>query len=201
MLPQTDVPAPAGTRRAKVLTSNSGGAGARPAFDGLSATAFPSGMITIPVEATEHAGPVIIWRKELRADFGGIGKTCGGLGQFMEVSAREGHEFNIQAMFHRANYPARGRRGGGVGAATTIARYDCAKMNGKGKQLAPHGHRVMMAFSGGGRYGDQKDRTVESVKCDLAREYTLADSASRDYGLSANDIAAVQAAVAKGEAI
>ena len=64
--PRTDVPTPARGDRAEVLTFNSGGSGARPQADGLNATAFPSGVMTMPVEATEHTGPVIIWRKELR---------------------------------------------------------------------------------------------------------------------------------------
>ena len=73
--PRTDAPAPSTARRSEVLTFNSGGSGARPDFDGLNATAFPSGVMTMPIEATEHAGPVIIWRKELRPDSGGAGRT------------------------------------------------------------------------------------------------------------------------------
>jgi N-methylhydantoinase B len=57
-------------RRSEVLCFNSGGTGARPHLDGLNATAFPSGVMTMPVEATEHAGPVVIWRKELRPRLG-----------------------------------------------------------------------------------------------------------------------------------
>ena len=86
-----------------------GGAGARPLHDGLNATAFPSGVMTMPVEATEHAGPVIIWRKELRAGSGGLGRQRGGLGQYMEVGAREGYEYDISAMLDRVDHPARGR--------------------------------------------------------------------------------------------
>ena len=37
-------------------------------LDGLDATAFPSGVRTMPVEATENVAPVVIWRKELRPD-------------------------------------------------------------------------------------------------------------------------------------
>ena len=197
--PRSDAPAPADARRSEVLTFNSGGSGARPEFDGLNATAFPSGVMTMPVEATEHAGPVIIWRKELRPDSGGAGKQRGGLGQYMEVGAREGHEFDIQAMFDRVDHPAQGRRGGGAGAPTTIAQDDGSKMNGKGKQFVPHGRKVMMAFPGGAGYGDPKARDVELVKRDLARGYISAETATRDYSLSAVDIAAVQAAVANGE--
>ncbi|MFT7059439.1 MAG: N-methylhydantoinase B [Pseudorhodobacter sp.] len=199
--PRTDAPAPADAVRSEVLTFNSGGAGARPEHDGLNATAFPSGVMTMPVEATEHAGPVIIWRKELRPDSGGAGKQRGGLGQYMEVGARAGHEFDFQAMFDRVDHPARGRRGGGSGAATTIARDDGTKMNGKGKQFVPHGQRVMMAFPGGAGYGNPADRPVASVKRDLARGYISAQTAATEYGLCAAEIAEVEAATRKGEAL
>lgn len=197
--PRSDAPAPADARRSEVLTFNSGGSGARPDHDGMNATAFPSGVMTMPIEATEHAGPLIIWRKELRPDSGGAGKTRGGLGQFMEVGAQEGHEFDIQAMFDRGTYPARGRRGGGNGANTIIERSDGAAMHVKGKQSVPHGERVIMAFPGGAGYGDPAERSKELVKRDLARGYILPETAQQDYGLTKDDIAAVQAAVAKGE--
>jgi N-methylhydantoinase B len=155
--------------------------------------------MTMPIEATEHAGPVIIWRKELRPDSGGAGKTRGGLGQYMEVGAQEGHEFDIQAMFDRVDHPARGRRGGGAGAPTTIARDDGTAMNGKGKQFVVHGHRVVMAFPGGAGYGDPSERSVELVKRDLARGYISAETAVTDYNLAPADIADVEAAVARGE--
>ena len=199
--PRTDAPAPEDARRSEVLTFNSGGSGARPDHDGLNATAFPSGVMTMPIEATEHAGPVIIWRKELRPDSGGAGKTRGGLGQYMEVGAQEGHEFDIQAMFDRVEHPARGRRGGGAGAPTTISQDDGSAMNGKGKQFVAHGRRVVMAFPGGAGYGDPAERSVELVKRDLARGYISAETASKNYNLSAADIAEVQAAVARGDAL
>jgi N-methylhydantoinase B len=199
--PRTDAPAPEGTRRSEVLTFNSGGSGARPEHDGLNATAFPSGVMTMPVEVTEHAGPVIIWRKELRPDSGGAGKTSGGLGQYMEVGAQDGHEFDIQAMFDRGQHPARGRRGGNDGAPTTIARDDGDPMHVKGKQFVPHGHRVIMAFPGGAGYGAPSERPKDLVKRDLARGYISAATAMRDYHLTEDEIAEVETAVAKGEAL
>ncbi|WP_342077569.1 hydantoinase B/oxoprolinase family protein [Yoonia sp. SS1-5] len=199
--PRTDAPAPEGARRSEVLTFNSGGSGARPDHDGLNATAFPSGVMTMPIEATEHAGPVIIWRKELRPGSGGAGRTRGGLGQYMEVGAQEGHEFDIQAMFDRADHPARGRRGGQAGAATTIAQDDGTKMRVKGKQFVPHGRKVVMAFPGGAGYGDPAERPKHLVKRDLARGYISAETAARDYGLSASDIAQVEQSVKKGDPV
>ncbi len=191
--------APEGARRAEVLTFNSGGSGARPAQDGLNATAFPSGVMTMPIEATEHAGPVIIWRKELRPGSGGAGRMRGGLGQFMEVGAMEGYEFDISAMFDRGDHPARGRRGGQPGANTTIALDDGTPMRVKGKQFVPQGRRVKMAFPGGAGYGDPAERDASLVRRDLARGYLSAEEAARDYGLPAADIAAVEAAIRRGE--
>jgi N-methylhydantoinase B len=193
--------ASAHVRRAEVLTFNSGGSGARPGQDGLNATAFPSGVMTMPVEATEHTGPVIIWRKELRPDSGGAGAQRGGLGQVMEVGARAGHEFDLSAMFDRVDHPALGRRGGGAGAPTTIAQDDSTPMKGKGKQFVAQGRRVMMAFPGGGGYGDPAARPVAAIKRDLARGYISEQAAADLYGLSAADITAVQEAIARGEDI
>ena len=186
-------------RRSEVLTFNSGGAGARPRLDGLNATAFPSGVMTMPIEATEHTGPVIIWRKELRPDSGGAGEHRGGLGQYMEVGATEGHEFDFSAMFDRVDHPARGRQGGQDGAATTIAQDDGTPMQGKGKQHVPDGRRVKLAFPGGAGYGDVARRDPELVKRDLARGYISAEAARADYGMTAAAVEIVLAAVAKGE--
>jgi N-methylhydantoinase B len=197
--PRTDAPAPADAVRSEVLTFNSGGSGARPTLDGMSATAFPSGVMTMPVEATEQVGPVIIWRKELRPDSGGAGKYRGGLGQFMEVGAREGHEFDISAMFDRVNHPARGRRGGREGAPTTIAQDDGTAMKGKGKQFVPHGAKVMMAFPGGAGYGVASDRDRAAIRRDLALGYITEMTARSVYGLSDGEISEIAAASRKGE--
>ncbi len=185
--PRTDEPAPDHAVRREVLTFNSGGSGARPRLDGMSATAFPSGVMTMPVEATEHVGPVIIWRKELRQDSGGAGEFRGGLGQYMDVGAREGHEFDISAMFDRVDHPALGRHGGQAGGATVVARSDGEPMQGKGKQFIPHGVRVEMAFPGGGGYGEPSQRDARSVERDIAQGYITPEHASKHYAISTAD--------------
>ena len=197
--PRSDAPAPSDAVRSEVLTFNSGGSGARPSLDGMSATAFPSGVMTMPVEATEHAGPVIIWRKELRPDSGGAGQYRGGLGQFMEVGAREGHEFDFSAMFDRLRHPARGRRGGLNGAPTTIAQDDGTQMQGKGKQFVPHGRKVVMEFPGGAGYGALADRDQASIRRDLALGYITQAAARSVYGLAEAEIAQVMAKARLGE--
>ena len=104
-----------------VNSFHSGGAGARPRQDGLSATPFPSGVRNVPVEATEAITPLVIWRKELRQDSGGAGRQRGGLGQVMEIASREDAAFGIFARFERVKYPARGRHGGGAGQAGRLS--------------------------------------------------------------------------------
>ncbi len=198
--PRTDAPAPAHARRSEVLTFNSGGSGARPGVDGMNATAFPSGVMTMPVEATEQVGPVIIWRKELRPDSGGAGRQRGGLGQYMNVGAQDGHEFDIQAMFDRVDHPALGRQGGAMGGATTIAQDDGTPMNGKGKQFVPHGRIVEMAFPGGAGYGPVSERDMDAVRRDLAGGYISVDAAIKDYGMAPADAQAIINRAASGEA-
>ena len=197
--PRTDQKAPDEAVRSEVLTFNSGGSGARPQIDGMNATAFPSGVMTMPVEATEQAGPVIIWRKELRTDSGGSGEYRGGLGQHMDVGARDGHEFDIQAMFDRVDHPARGRDGGLEGAPTTIIQDNGTKMRGKGKQFVPHGQKVLMSFPGGAGYGAPAKRTKDAIIRDLALGYISAEIAATDYGLKDTEINDIIERAALGE--
>ncbi|MEM6566732.1 MAG: hydantoinase B/oxoprolinase family protein, partial [Pseudomonadota bacterium] len=62
-----------------------GGTGARSSRDGLSATAFPSGVWGSQIETTEAVAPILFHRRELRRDSGGAGTQRGGLGQNIEI--------------------------------------------------------------------------------------------------------------------
>ena len=66
-----------------------GGTGARPTQDGLSTTAFPSGVRTTPTEVNEVSAPLIIRRREYLPDTGGSGEYRGGLGQVIEIEHAE----------------------------------------------------------------------------------------------------------------
>ncbi|MEZ5753562.1 MAG: hydantoinase B/oxoprolinase family protein [Paracoccaceae bacterium] len=158
-------------RRAEILMFNSGGMGARPGLDGLSATAFPSGVMTMPIEATEQTGPVIIWRKELRPDSGGAGEYRGGLGQIIEIEADAGHEFDFSAMFDRVNHPALGRDGGQPGAAGSVALDDGTRLRPKGWQHVPEGRRLVLHLPGGGGFGDPARRDPAARANDLSKGY------------------------------
>lgn len=199
--PRANGKAPTNAVRAEVLTFNSGGSGARPRLDGLNATAFPSGVMTMPIEATEHAGPVIIWRKELRPNSGGAGKYRGGLGQFMEVGARDGYEFDFQAMFDRVEHPAKGRQGGHSGAPTTVSLDNGTPLKGKGKQHVAHGLRVKLAFPGGGGYGNVSERDKTQIIRDLALGFITKDAAIDTYGMTETELDQMVSAFKEGKSI
>ena len=169
-------------RNSQILMFNSGGTGARPTLDGLSATAFPSGVHTMSTEVTEHVGPITIWRKELREGSGGAGKQRGGLGQVIEISANPGHRIYINAMFDRCQHPALGRDGGGAGAAGEVRLDDGGQMQSKGKQWIPDGRRLVLNLPGGGGYGDPSSRETTMVEQDIAREYISEQQAIDNYG-------------------
>lgn len=158
-------------QRAEILMFNSGGMGARPGLDGLSSTAFPSGVMTMPIEATEHTGPIVIWRKELRPDSGGDGEFRGGLGQVIEIEPTPGHEFEFSAMFDRIHHPAHGRDGGQDGAAGSASLDDGTVLKPKGWQHVPAGRRLVLELPGGGGYGDPARRPDAARANDLSKGY------------------------------
>lgn len=162
-------------RTAEILMFNSGGMGARPALDGLSATAFPSGVMTMPIEATEQTGPIVIWRKELRPDSAGDGEYRGGLGQIIEIAAADGHQFDFSAMFDRIANAPRGREGGQDGKPGSAMLDDGTKMRPKGWQHVPPGRRLVLELPGGGGYGDPARRDPQARVNDISKGYITGD--------------------------
>ena len=165
----------------EVLMFNSGGTGARPALDGMSATAFPSGVSTMSVEATEQVGPIIVWRKDLWAGSGGAGAQRGGLGQTIEIEARDGYDFYFNAMFDRVKNAARGRNGGQPGAPGKVELSDGTTLKSKGRQIIKNGQRLRLRLPGGGGYGMPSDRSRDSIEADLAAGLITAEQAKADY--------------------
>lgn len=161
---------------------NSGGSGARAGQDGLSATAFPSGVRAMPVEVTEAGAPIVIWRKELRPDSGGAGHRRGGLGQTVEVGARGDREFEVLAMYERVKTPARGRDGGQDGAAGLVRLTSGATLRAKGLQRIPAGDRLVLELPGGGGLGDPATRPPSRLADDVIDGLVSAEAAAQAYG-------------------
>ena len=169
----------------EVITFNSGGTGARPGKDGLSGIAFPSGVRTMPVEATENVADVIFWEKQLRPDSAGAGRTRGGFGQTMIVGCKNEAEFAVNAIFDRVANPPKGREGGGSGAAGWVGLNDAngTVLRTKGFQIVPKGRRLVLQLPGGGGMGDPKARDPELVKQDVADGLVTAANAKAVYGV------------------
>ncbi len=164
-----------------LLTFNSGGSGARQELDGLSATAFPSGVRALPVEAVEARAPVVVWRKELRPDSGGAGRQRGGLGQTVELGTRDGAPFALFAMYDRVDNPPRGRDGGADGAPGTVSTASGAVLRPKGRQVVGAGDRVRLDLPGGGGHGDPHERSTGAIALDIAEGYVTAEAARDLY--------------------
>lgn len=158
-----------------------GGAGARPGKDGLSCTAFPSGVRNTPVEINEAAAPIVIWRKEYRTDSGGAGRLRGGLGQTLEFGHVEGAAFAVSKMFDRIGHPARGRDRGGEGGRGGAHLDDGTPMRGMGRDLIPAGRRLIVETPGGGGIGDPADRDREALARDVRAGFVSAGAASAKY--------------------
>ena len=161
---------------------HTGGTGARPGKDGLSATAFPSGVRSTPIEITETVAPLIFWRKEYIPDSGGPGEYRGGLGQVMEISHAQGAAFAVSKMFERVRNAARGRDGGGAGAPGRVTVPGVGELRVKGREVVPPGCRIVLETPGGGGLGDPRDRPRERVREDALDGLVSPDAAARDYG-------------------
>ena len=145
-----------------------GGTGARATKDGLSTTAFPSGVRTTPTEVNEVTAPLIIRRREYLPGSGGAGRYRGGLGQVIEIEHAEGAPFVISKMFDRIKHPARGRRDGDAGAAGRVYIKDGAELRGKGLDVVPPGATLVMETPGGGGIGpaEKRDPTLSAADND-----------------------------------
>jgi N-methylhydantoinase B len=178
----------------EIITFNSGGTGARPTLDGLDATAFPSGVRTMPVEATENVAPIVIWRKELREGSAGPGRTRGGLGQTMEIATKGDLEFAVNATFDRIANAPKGREGGGLGANGAVTLKSGEKLRTKGYQVIPDGDRLILQMPGGGGMGDPVTRDPVRVARDVRDGVVTAAAAGTVYKVAVSDLGELDAA-------
>ena len=147
-----------------------GGTGARPNKDGLSATAYPSGVRGTPVEINEAVAPLLFLKKEYNPGSGGKGKFNGGLGQVIEIKSAIDEDMDLLASFDRIKFPARGRSNGENGNAGEVSIKNKRKLNGKGTQVIKAGEILQIFTPGGGGLGDYSDRDKELIETDIENE-------------------------------
>lgn len=168
--------------RTQVMTT--GGMGALPYRDGMSATGFPSGVRGGPVEIFEQMSTLIVWKKELRPDSGGPGVHRGGLGQWIEIENGLPEPFDFFAGYERINNPAKGADGGLAGAPGELRMTDGTRPGGKTSFAVPPGQRIVVKSSGGGGCGDPTKRDRDAVRRDLEHGLISAEAARDIYGLT-----------------
>ncbi|NIP14613.1 MAG: hydantoinase B/oxoprolinase family protein [Pseudomonadales bacterium] len=159
-----------------------GGTGARPGKDGLSTTAFPSGVRTTSTEVNEATTPLLIWRKEYRSDSAGPGEHRGGLGQTIEIAHASGDSFVISKMFDRIGHPARGRHGGGDGEPGRVFVQGGDDFRGKGRDLVPPGATLVLETPGGAGMGKVGRRDPERIAADVEAGLISPEAARSLYG-------------------
>jgi N-methylhydantoinase B len=133
-----------------------GGVGARATKDGLSATAYPTGVAAVPVEVIEAMAPIRFVRKELRPGSGGRGHHTGGLGQLIEFTVDVGTPWVLNAVTSRLRHPPLGLFGGEPGATGRFL------VNGEPVRTQQRldlqaGDLVHLELPGGGGYGEPVD--------------------------------------------
>ncbi|MDD3846486.1 MAG: hydantoinase B/oxoprolinase family protein [Syntrophorhabdaceae bacterium] len=162
-----------------------GGMGAGAGNDGNYVYIFPANGANTPVEIFESDTPLIVERREILPDSGGIGKMKGGLGK-REVFRVPDDEYapippvNLGIQAGRYTYPAEGLFGGKPGARAQFLVNGVPGNSYGLTQLKP-GDVVIIDAPGGGGYGNSIDRDPEMVLRDVLEGYVSLDSARSNY--------------------
>ena len=160
-----------------------GGMGARPDIDGLATTCFPSTVMAGAMEAVEAVSPLRIWRKEFAVDSGGAGCFRGGLGQELEVEVLSATSAIVSLFVERTRNPARGVVGGKQGGGSRVEiNGKCDGFPLKGRSRIAAGDRIFVRYSGGGGYGDPRERDRDAVRADVEAGIVSAQAARDVYG-------------------
>jgi N-methylhydantoinase B len=155
-------------RRFAITSFTTGGTGARPGQDGLSATAYPSGVRNVSLEILETQAPLLFRRKEYRADSGGAGAQRGGLGQTIAVENADGAPMVLAASWDRVRFAPRGALGGSDGAkGRAWLQHAGTVLRGKGRQLIAAGEVLIVETPGGAGLGDPRERDPGRLARDL----------------------------------
>jgi len=162
---------------------SAGGMGARPNRDGLSATAFPSGITGVPAEVIESVAPVLMHKRELILDSGGPGRFRGGLGQEMRLEVMTGLPATHSCMYDRTRFPAQGFFGGEAGKAGEVVLSDGSHPHPKSKYTLKPGQVVTLRLPGGGGFYSPLERDPTLVLEDVRQGFVSPDAARERYGV------------------
>ena len=173
-----------------------GGSGARFNKDGLSCVqVHMSNTSNLPIESMEVEFPYMVERYELVTDSGGPGKYRGGLSMSKDIRVL-GHDSEFTIKADRQKVPPYGLFGGKPGLPGLITTYpdtdEARTVDSKksGNLLKANGV-LRCQMPGAGGYGNPLERSRELLIKDLEEGYVSPESAMRDYGMTEEELKAV----------
>ncbi|RJL12330.1 hydantoinase B/oxoprolinase family protein [Paracoccus siganidrum] len=174
-----------------------GGWGGTPYSDGMNVTMDPLGnCMNMAAETAELFFPIAYEAFELRQDSAGAGRHRGGLGSIFKVRFFGGGELGMETSRTLAGSP-----GAAGGLASAVQRSSHIRADGTSQViggidddgnwqnplLASHkfgpGETFMFESTGGGGWGDPRQRAVQDVLEDVLDEYVSIDAAKALYGV------------------
>lgn len=167
-----------------------GGMGASAKNDGNYVYIFPANGANTPVEIFESDTPLVVEKRELLADSGGVGKMKGGLGK-REVFKVPDDSYapippiNLGIQSGRYIYPAEGLFGGKSGAKAQFL-VNGVQGNSYGLTQMKPGDVVTIDAPGGGGYGNPSEREPQMVLHDVIEGYVSIEEAKSEYGVVIN---------------
>lgn len=162
-----------------------GGYGARHDHDGQEALCPVFNGSNIPVEVQESNSPVRVRRLEIMRDTGGAGKFRGGCGVRKDLEVYS--ETAVASLLgDRHLFQPKGLFGGHPGAlARTVLNPEGEAEVLHSKEVKPlrRGDVLSVQLSGGGGFGDPRERDPEAVLRDVADGYVSPEAAKELYGV------------------
>lgn len=162
---------------------SAGGTGAMSGKDGMSATAYPSGIAGVQVEVMESLAPLVIHERSLRGDSGGPGEFRGGLGQEMQIEVLTDEDYLISGLYERTRHPAPGLHGGSPGQTGTLGNSKGLDLKPKISALLPSDTVTTLKLPGGGGFGEPWRRDARAVLEDVIEGYVSPAQARDVYGV------------------
>jgi N-methylhydantoinase B len=169
----------------------SGGTGARPDSDGVSAMdELVVNVMNTPVEAVETEFPVRVERYELAQDSGGPGLFRGGLGVRRQWRTLADEAFvNLRTDRFKFSSPGIFDAKPALPSAATLASDGTVRpLTSKVAGLRLKKNDLLtLQFAGGGGWGDPRQRAAERVRQDVICGYVSRQAARDDYGIALDD--------------
>lgn len=166
-----------------------GGYGGRAGRDGVEALSPVMNCANIPIEVQETQNPIRIHRFEMIPDSGGAGKYRGGCGVRKDIELlNSGATLSLLGDRHRIQpYGVYGGQPGRLAETILNPGGAAEALGSKETREISRGDLVSYRLSGGGGYGDPRERDPDAVRDDVADGYVSRAAAAETYGVDVGE--------------